>query len=353
MTQDIDIPGTQAQRMNGQVIDAETGEIIPAGELERAQLEHQVLQRLDGFRQELEYARSQGDIKAIKLIADGQQAVKYVTQKARLGTEVQNEAAENKIHTQISGGELLLEMPTHPGTRGQLVGRDVSGAVATTAPETDVSKLGEDGMPSQYESKTWKRLASANRDTIQAKIDEIRAAGYELSTAAILKYIGHHGALGTGENEWYTPPDVLEDVRLVLGTIELDPASSEAAQQVVKAEHFFTKEDDALTQDWFGKVFLNPPYSQPDIDYFASKMAAEVKAERVAEAIMLTHNYTDTRWFHAAETEAKLICFTRGRIAFVSKSGALAAPTQGQAFFYYGENADRFRDVFIKRGFIR
>jgi phage N-6-adenine-methyltransferase len=133
----------------------------------------------------------------------------------------------------------------------------------------------------------------------------------------------------------------------------LDPASSKLAQRRVKAERYFTAEQNALNRDWFGKVFLNPPYSRDLMPRFASKLVEEVNAGWVSEAIMLTHNYTDTAWFHTAESVAELICFTRGRIAFVSQNGTLAAPTQGQAFFYFGERPEAFRDNFSHRGFIR
>jgi hypothetical protein len=82
-------------------------------------------------------------------------------------------------------------------------------------------------------------------------------------------------------------------------------------------------------------------------------MAGEYQAGNVTEAIMLTHNYTDTAWFHLVESQAAAICFTRGRIAFESPDGKKAAPTQGQAFFYFGENVKKFKKAFDEVGFIR
>lgn len=68
---------------------------------------------------------------------------------------------------------------------------------------------------------------------------------------------------------------------------------------------------------------------------------------------MLTHNYTDTGWFHVAERACAAICFTRGRIHFELRNGSAGAPPQGQAFFYYGPNIEGFRDVFGQIGFVR
>src|SRR5882762_1046041 len=158
------------------------------------------------------------------------------------------------------------------------------------------------------------------------------------------------GTQGTGENEWHTPQQFLEHVRAVLGTIDLDPASSAAAQRVVKAEAYFNAAGNGLTKEWNGKIWLNPPYAQPLIAEFVDKMIAEVEARNVKEAIMLTHNYTDTTWFQDAARVAKAICFTRGRIRFVDPEGNLAAPTQGQAFFYFGNRVAKFIDEFYGVG---
>ena len=103
---------------------------------------------------------------------------------------------------------------------------------------------------------------------------------------------------GTSDIEWYTPDEYLQAARDVLGRIDLDPASSVMAQEKVRADRFFTIEDNGLRQEWHGNVWLNPPYAQPNIALFASKMVAEFRSGRVKAAVMLTHNFTDTKWFH-------------------------------------------------------
>ena len=158
---------------------------------------------------------------------------------------------------------------------------------------------------------------------------------------------------GTGENEWYTPPEYIEAARDALGDIDLDPASSEFGQSRVQAAQYFTVENDGLTQPWYGRVFLNPPYSQPLIQQFIEKLIHEYRSARVDSAILLVHNYTDTRWFHIAEAEAEAICFTLGRIKFEGADGSVASPTQGQAFLYYGPQPGMFYERFKDIGFVR
>jgi len=175
----------------------------------------------------------------------------------------------------------------------------------------------------------------------------------ERTPEAVKEAIAHnHRAQGTGDNEWYTPQEYIESARRVMGAIDLDPASSEVAQERVKAGAFFTIEDDGLLQPWQGRVWLNPPYAQPAIQHFMEKVTGEHLKGAIRQAIVLTHNYTDTRWFHIGVSGASAICFTRGRIGFLNPEGKKAAPTQGQAFFYYGESTAAFREEFSKYGFV-
>jgi phage N-6-adenine-methyltransferase len=158
----------------------------------------------------------------------------------------------------------------------------------------------------------------------------------------------------TGEIEWYTPRQYLDAAVEVMGGIELDPASSDAAQQHVGAERWFTLTDDGLAQPWSGTVFLNPPYAMPAIKQFVNKLVDSVMAGDVSEAILLTNNATDTEWFHTAAEACAGVCFTRGRISFLqARDGELlekCSPTHGQAFFYFGSNLRGFKTVFSAFG---
>lgn len=179
---------------------------------------------------------------------------------------------------------------------------------------------------------------------------EIAKLPKEDQPAAVEKHV--RGTFGTGENEWYTPELHISMARAVLGDIDLDPASSEIANKAVQAARFFSIDDNGLDKEWAGRIWLNPPYAQPAISHFADKMVTEWESGRVEAAVVLTHNYTDTAWFQKLARAATAICFTRGRVRFVSPAGDLASPTQGQAFFYFGTDIDIFADVFGEIGFV-
>ena len=157
---------------------------------------------------------------------------------------------------------------------------------------------------------------------------------------------------GTGNNEWYTPAQYIKAARAVLGKIDLDPASSEKAQKVVKAGIFYSRADDGLKQKWSGRVWLNPPYSPKEIAAFVDTLCIEFSERRVSAAIMLTHNYTDSGWFQKAAAQASNICFPSSRIRFLDPDGVPCSPTQGQAFFYFGKNTAKFKKHFSTFGLV-
>ena len=76
-----------------------------------------------------------------------------------------------------------------------------------------------------------------------------------------------------------------------MGGIDLDPASDAEAQKVVKAERFYDEEVNGLQQPWQGRIWLNPPWSDPQ------PWLEKLIVEKVDQAIVLTTNATETEWF--------------------------------------------------------
>ncbi len=155
-------------------------------------------------------------------------------------------------------------------------------------------------------------------------------------------------AVWTGNQESYTPAEYIEAARLVMGSIDLDPASNELAQKTVKAATYYTKENNGLEKPWIGNMFLNPPYSHPEVKYFVDKLLSELKPGQ--QAILLTNNNTDTNFFQDAARRAAAMCFTRGRINFLKPDGSISSPTNGQVFYYFGENKEGFIRHFSEFG---
>lgn len=149
-------------------------------------------------------------------------------------------------------------------------------------------------------------------------------------------------------NEWWTPEKYITSVRNVLGEIDLDPASCKKANKTVRAKTIYTKDDDGLEREWFGRVFTNPPYSlnKP----FAKKMADSWDRKEISEAIILLGAHAiETKWFSWYWDHT--LCFTGHRISFDTPTGKKKAGNiAGSVFIYLGNNPLKFAEEFSKHG---
>ncbi len=160
-----------------------------------------------------------------------------------------------------------------------------------------------------------------------------------------------HVANNSGNNEWYTPEKYIVLARSVMGSIDTDPASSEIANRVVQAETFYTAEDDGRTKEWFGNVWMNPPYAQPLMSDFAEAVSSKFQSGEIRQACVLVNNATETQWFQRMMEAARAVCFTKGRIRFVDVDGNPGgSPLQGQAIIYMGPYTREFADAFRAEG---
>ena len=106
--------------------------------------------------------------------------------------------------------------------------------------------------------------------------------------------------------------------------------------------------DDGLKQEWYGKIFLNPPYSRWLIEKFVDKLLAS----DFEEAIALTGACTETKWFSRLATCASGVCFVQKRIRFIQTDGTPCKknPRNGSCLFYFGRNPQKFFQVFSRFG---
>jgi ParB family chromosome partitioning protein len=159
-----------------------------------------------------------------------------------------------------------------------------------------------------------------------------------------------HVANNSGNHEWYTPPEYINAAREVMGDIDLDPASSDIANKIVKATRYYTINNDGLKQDWHGHVWMNPPYASDSIYLFTEKLAKHYIQGDVQESIVLVNNATETAWFYQLVAVSAAIVFPRTRVKFQMPDGKTGAPLQGQAILYLGKHPDKFLDVFFMFG---
>lgn len=161
-------------------------------------------------------------------------------------------------------------------------------------------------------------------------------------------------------NEWYTPAKYVEAARLVMGSIDLDPASSEMANRTVKAKRYYTKRENGLMLPWHGNIWLNPPYGKLNpipgstASYqrmFVEKLLREVAAGNVEQAILLLlGNACFTHYFYPLWKY--LLCFHDGFISFHRPDGSTGDFGFGTIFVYLGKNEHQFIDAFSEFGCI-
>lgn len=153
----------------------------------------------------------------------------------------------------------------------------------------------------------------------------------------------------SGSVEWYTPVDIVESVRDVLGTIDLDPCSTAEANATVGAAEFLTQAQDGLRHEWRGRIFMNPPYGR-GVGHWVGKLTDSIYTGDVTEAVLLTNVSSSSAWFVGVWSACSL-CFPRERIRFSAPGGGFGPrPTHDSVIAYWGARVQQFEHRFRHHG---
>lgn len=274
------------------------------------------------------------DITAVMDIRDAAVAA-YAYATAKKADEAAQLAIEIKLRAERKAGEFLQEMPglgQHGGDRKS----------------RDILSLEKMGIHPQ-ESKRWQRMASIPEE----RFEEYLVTAVKKTQSALLRLAkGVHVGHSTGEFEWYTPKEIIEAARKLMITIDVDPASSDVANQIIKANKYYTIEDDGLNQEWRGNVWMNPPYSQPMVTQFCNLLVEKYVMSEINQACVLVNNATETDFYQNMMKHCKAICFIKGRVKFIDEEGSTGAPLQGQTILYFGDNVKDFSFIFSEFGVV-
>lgn len=99
-----------------------------------------------------------------------------------------------------------------------------------------------------------------------------------------------HGKHSQKNPNFMSPTWLVKAAREVLGEIDLDPATDEEANKIVKAKRIYTAKDDGLRQTWCAKrqntaIFLNPPGGLVRTAAARAALPKELRASRSSAAI--------------------------------------------------------------------
>ena len=131
-------------------------------------------------------------------------------------------------------------------------------------------------------------------------------------------------------DEWYTPAWLFDCLGV---TFDLDPCCPHPNLWVPTKRHL-TKDDDGLSEDWHGHVWLNPP--------FGKRNGIVPWLDRLIEhgdGVALVPNRTATDWFQDAANKADVLLFVRGKIKFLRDNGLEGlSPGYGNVLLAYGDD---------------
>ena len=184
----------------------------------------------------------------------------------------------------------------------------------------------------------------------------------------------------SGNYEYYTPPQFTDSARVVMGDIDLDPASSEIANRDIKARKIFTKETNGLGEVWSGRVWMNHPFSKgekkcfknrarckkqvckdrgyhidfdlPGNTHWIKQIVNEYEKGAVTEAIMICYASTSETWFFPLLDYPQ--CYIRGRVDYYNDKGELIKGCpKGSVITYLGAHLDKFKAEFEQYGKVK
>ena len=113
-------------------------------------------------------------------------------------------------------------------------------------------------------------------------------------------------------DEWLTPLKIIKE----LGKFDLDPCAPHPNNRPWgTAKKHFHKEMDGLNQQWFGRVWCNPPYGRKTFEWLE-------KLHNHGNGIALIFARTETIGFHKQIwNKSNAIFFFKGRLKFYKVDG--------------------------------
>lgn len=156
----------------------------------------------------------------------------------------------------------------------------------------------------------------------------------------------------SGNTEYYTPIEIVDAARKVLGGFDLDPASSHQANKTIQAVEYFTADDDPLNSIWLGSVWMNHPFSRENNPLWIRKFINQYLNGNMCEGICITFAATSEKWFQPLLDYPQ--CYLSPRTNYYLPDGTLKkGVTKGSVVTYLGGNVDKFKEVFSAFGKVK
>ena len=113
------------------------------------------------------------------------------------------------------------------------------------------------------------------------------------------------------KHTWETPQDFFNKLDNIFN-FTLDAC---AEWHTAKVPCYYTKEQDAIKQEWKGVIWCNPPYGREQVKFITK--ALEEHTKHNSTVVLLIPARPDTKvWQDVIFPNASQVCFVRGRLRF-------------------------------------
>lgn len=136
---------------------------------------------------------------------------------------------------------------------------------------------------------------------------------YSMAAVSEKKIYNGHPELGrqVDSDTWLTPRHILN----VLGPFDLDPCAATEHPTWTGAKSHMTKEYDGLGSPWYGRVFMNPPFSNTSA--WIRRHARHGRGISLVPATVENQVWNDTVW-----PKASAVLLLKGRTRFCNPDGS-------------------------------
>lgn len=147
----------------------------------------------------------------------------------------------------------------------------------------------------------------------------------------------------TNTDTWLTPPWIIDSI----GPFDLDPCGflPNGKPLVNTANNYFTEDTNGLIKDWYGKVFVNYPYS--DGYNWLTKCKNEFLSGNTTHIIVLCFVRSETKAWQENVKYATGINLINKRIKFLNSDGEVKGNGNAPScLIAFGESAfDKIKNI--------
>lgn len=151
------------------------------------------------------------------------------------------------------------------------------------------------------------------------------------------------------EDQWNSPPVVIDLTVQVMGQISLDTCTGPGSIVPAEQSYSLERKQDGRFLPWIGPIYCNPPYSQVEWWVHRMHLAGRLYGQ---EIFGLVASRTDTHTYQGIiSRSADAWLFWNKRLSFIDRHGIVLDPAPFPSLSpYWGPNLDAFIELGRQHG---